>query len=508
MPANRERPLTIAILALGGEGGGVLTGWLVETAKANGYLAQSTFVAGVAQRTGATVYCVEMFPKDRAKSIGENPVFTAYPVPGDVDLVVAGEMAEIGRAIQKGFVTPNVTTLVASSHRVYSIMEKSAMGDGIIDQKPVAQIAEKAARKFVCFDMQATANETGSVISSVLLGAIAASGALPFSRETFEESIRLAGRAVEANLSGFANGYERDSAGTGPAEAVPMEAAKPSGPNGEALANRIAGSLPENVGPVALHGALRSLDYQDTNYAHAYVDQLEAILQADRAGGGEERDFALTWEVARQLALQMCYEDTIRVADLKTRRYRHERIREHVAAAPGQPMHVAEYFHPRIEEICDTLSAPIAEFILRSAGLKRIIGALFSKGRIVKKTKIGGFLMLYMISRLRRWRRGTYRYKVQQRLIGEWLESVRNALGEDYDYALSLARCIEIVKGYGDTYQRGLTRFRTTVGAVKESASTDRAAAVRRLHTAALADEKGRIFDDAVSALEHRAQET
>ena len=58
---SRERPLTIAILALGGQGGGVLTGWLVETAKANGYIAQSTFVAGVAQRTGATVYCVEMF---------------------------------------------------------------------------------------------------------------------------------------------------------------------------------------------------------------------------------------------------------------------------------------------------------------------------------------------------------------------------------------------------------------------------------------------------------------
>jgi len=110
-----------------------------------------------------------------------------------------------------------------------------------------------------------------------------------------------------------------------------------------------------------------------------------------------------------------------------------------------------------------------------------------------------------MISRLRRWRRGTYRYKVQQRLIGEWLESVRGALGEDYDYALSLARCVEIVKGYGDTYQRGLTRYRTTVDAVQNSALTDRAAAVRRLHTAALADEKDRVFDDAVSALKQSA---
>lgn len=504
MPANRERPLTIAILALGGQGGGVLTDWLVDTAQANAYLAQSTFVAGVAQRTGATVYCVELFPRERAQAIGKEPVFTAYPVPGDVDLVVAGEMAETGRAIQKGFVTPNVTTLVASSHRVYSIMEKSALGDGIVDQTPVAQIAEKAAKRFVCFDMQSSADDTGSVISAVLLGAIAATGALPFGREAFEESIRRAGRAVAANLRGFAVGYEHASAGASRAQAAPLQEAKPTGPNGEALARRIAESLPENVGTLALHGALRSLDYQDAEYAHAYVDQLEAILQADRACGGAQRSFALTCEVARQLALQMCYEDTIRVADLKTRRYRHERIRKHVAAAPGQPVYVAEYFHPRVEEVCDTLPAPIAEYVLRSAGLKRFLGVFFSKGRNVTTTTIGGFLMLDLISRMRRWRRATYRYKVQQKLIGEWLESVRSALGEDYDYALSLAHCIEIVKGYGDTYQRGLTRFRATVDTVRESASANRAADVRRLHTAALADEQSHVFDDAVSALKQR----
>jgi indolepyruvate ferredoxin oxidoreductase, beta subunit len=53
-----DRPITVAILALGGQGGGVLTKWLVELAEANGFLAQSTYVAGVAQRTGSTVYCI------------------------------------------------------------------------------------------------------------------------------------------------------------------------------------------------------------------------------------------------------------------------------------------------------------------------------------------------------------------------------------------------------------------------------------------------------------------
>ena len=238
MAEQRERPISIAILAVGGQGGGVLTKWLVDIAEANGYIAQSTFVAGVAQRTGATVYCVEMFPKDRAEALGQEPVFTPYPVPGDVDLVVVGEMAETGRAIQKGFVTPNITTLISSSHRIYSVLEKEALGDGIMDQEPIARVAEQAAKNFICFDMAAAAEETGSVISSVLLGAVAGAGALPFERKAFEATIRNSGRAVDASLRGFAAGY--DGAGEDvPAADVETQAAEPAGPNGEALKARV-----------------------------------------------------------------------------------------------------------------------------------------------------------------------------------------------------------------------------------------------------------------------------
>ena len=59
----KVRPITIAIVALGGEGGGVLADWIVDLAEHGGYLAQATSVPGVAQRTGATIYYVELFPK-------------------------------------------------------------------------------------------------------------------------------------------------------------------------------------------------------------------------------------------------------------------------------------------------------------------------------------------------------------------------------------------------------------------------------------------------------------
>ena len=492
MRDERERPITIAMLALGGQGGGVLTSWLVETAEANGYIAQSTYVAGVAQRTGATVYCVEMFPRERARAVGQLPVFTPYPIPGDVDLVIAGEMAETGRAIEKGFVTPNVTTFIASSHRVYSMPEKEALGDGIMDLQQVVEIAKKVSKQFICFDMNRAAVETESIISSVMLGAIAASGALPFERDAFEEVIRQTGKAVAANLRGFAAGFEGaindpDEPGDG------KEWLEPQGPNGLALEERIRSTLPEAVQDIAVQGALRALDYQDLRYAEEYVDRLVAFADVDSAGHG----YALAREFARQLALQMCYEDTIRVADLKTRADRFEAIRDQVRAGTEEPVKVVEYFHPRFEELCDTLPSFIGEPLSRSQAAKKILAPLFRKGRNITTTSISGFVTLHLLAKLRRIRRSTLRYKQQYAFINNWIDRVTAAAVEDYEYGLAVARCIEMVKGYGDTYERGLSRYLAIVDATTGGAN---ATAVRNMHAAALADEKGDAFRESLKS--------
>lgn len=460
---DNDRPITIAILALGGQGGGVLTKWLVDMAEANGFLAQSTYVAGVAQRTGATVYCVELYPEESALKHGRSPVFTPYPVPGDVDLVIAGEMAESGRAIQKGFVTPNTTTLIASSHRVYSITEKQAVDDGIIDQSPVAAIAETAAKKFICFDMAAAADETNSVISSVMLGAIAAADVLPFGRDAYLEVIRETGRSVEQNLAGFAAGYSGASSPVSIVTKEELPAAKPEGCNGQSLARRIESELPATARDISLHGALRALDYQDAAYANTYVDTLVQFYKDEESIAGMRQKFALTTEVARQLALQMCYEDTLRVADLKTRHDRTRRVRDQLGVADGQPAQVVEYFHPRVEEVCDTLPAGLGRYVLHSPRLKKSIARLFSKGRNIRTSSITGFLMLRAIAGMKRWRRGTYRFSVQKKLISDWLKHVRTALESNYDSALHIAQSIESVKGYGDTYERGLRRYKDAI---------------------------------------------
>jgi len=70
----------------------------VLLAEKHGWVAQSTSVPGVAQRTGATIYYVEMMPPLDGRKAG--PVADA--TPGDVDVVIASEFMEAGRSILRG----------------------------------------------------------------------------------------------------------------------------------------------------------------------------------------------------------------------------------------------------------------------------------------------------------------------------------------------------------------------------------------------------------------------
>ena len=201
------RPITIAILAMGGEGGGVLAEWIVDLAEHGGYLAQMTSVPGVAQRTGATNYYVELFPKAAAQAAGRAPVLALTPIPGDVDIVIASELMEAGRAIQRGIVTPDRTTFIVSTNRVYAMTEKIALADGRVDSGPLLEGCRLAAKRLIAGDMAQLAEATGSVISAVLFGALAGSGRCRCSASAFEAAIHRGGVGVKESIAAFAAGF-------------------------------------------------------------------------------------------------------------------------------------------------------------------------------------------------------------------------------------------------------------------------------------------------------------
>ena len=154
---NWDRPLTMTIAALGGQGGGVVTSWLVDVAEREGFHVQATSVPGVAQRTGATIYYLEFFPRDE----GRRPIMALMPAPGGSDVVVASELLESARMIQRGIVDQDSTTLIASTHRVFTIGEKAILGDGRTDEGELLSLAREHSKRLVALDMAALAESKG-----------------------------------------------------------------------------------------------------------------------------------------------------------------------------------------------------------------------------------------------------------------------------------------------------------------------------------------------------------
>ena len=184
------RPITMLIAALGGEGGGVLTQWIVSAAAQAGFPVQSTSIPGVAQRTGATTYYVEILPTKIADLNGKRPVLALTPGVGDIDIAVASELLESGRTVANGFVTPDRTHVISSLSRFYAMDEKIAMGDGRFDRDKLIKVINEHAKDALLVDMDALAKQSGSIINAVMLGAIAGCGRLPLAREQFEAAIR------------------------------------------------------------------------------------------------------------------------------------------------------------------------------------------------------------------------------------------------------------------------------------------------------------------------------
>jgi indolepyruvate ferredoxin oxidoreductase beta subunit len=498
-----DRTLKLTIAALGGQGGGVLTDWLIAIAESCGYLVQSTSVPGVAQRTGATIYYLEFFARSEAERLGREPVMALMPVPGDVDCVVASELAEAGRSIQRGLVSPERTTLIASTHRYYAIAEKSALGQGVTDTAALLELVRTQGKRAILFDMEATAEKHHAVISAVLLGAISGAGVLPFPKQSFTEAITRGGLAVRTNLAAFEDAYLQ--AQTGGAESAPEKAAALASeipqqartPALQPLLMRIR-ALPALVQPTALEGVRRLLDYQDREYATLYLTRLERIAALEPAGGAGA---ALTLATAAALALWMSFEDTLRVAQLKTRAARRARVGQEIRATAGQLFGVTEFMRPRVAEIAGTLPSGIGRRVLGSPGASRFL-ARFTGGRHIRTTTATGFLLLYLLGGARRWRRGTLRFQEENARIEAWLERLQRLAPGDYGLAVELAKAQRLIKGYGETYERGWRSFCTLLEQLERLRHrADGAQRLARLQEAALADEEGTALARELAAL-------
>ena len=414
------RPITILVSAIGGEGGGVLASWIVAAARRAGYPVQSTSIPGVAQRTGATTYYIEIFPVPIDELNGREPVMGVYPGIGDIDIMLASEFAEAGRAIANGFVTPDRTLLIASTHRVYAINERGAMGDGRFDSERLADAAAQRSRVAKLMDFRKLAESKGVSLNAILFGVLASQGGLPMDDADYKIAIDETAVAVRANLRGFDIGlalaFEEASHASLPSSEAQGVAGTPAG--------RITTEFSDVSHEVLAEGVKRLTAYQDPLYAGLYLDRLIPIRDAERAAGG---DGTLVREVGRHLALRMSYEDVIRVAQLKAAPERLERIRAEVRAGANEPVVVIDFFKPGIEEFCSILPPRLAEPAMDFARRRGWVDRAYL-GMRINATSVFGYLRLRTLASFRRFRRSAWRFSAEQGLI----DTFRRGLG-NYD---------------------------------------------------------------------------
>ncbi|HTS20889.1 MAG TPA: indolepyruvate oxidoreductase subunit beta family protein [Casimicrobiaceae bacterium] len=502
-PGNAGRPRTILITALGGQGGGVLTEWLVEAATRAGYLAQATSIPGVAQRTGATTYYVEVHPQPVASLAGRTPILGLYPVPGGVDLLVASELLEAVRMVQGGMASPGETLLVASISRTLTTVEKMALTDGRFDSAKLLEVARAYCRRLVAFDMEAVAREAGTAISAVMAGTIAGSGVLPFASGAVEAAIRASGMSVAANLLGFERGIAAMTDGASAARPVEFDgAAKTTGPTREGDVQ-----FPAQVRDIVGAGIERVTDFQDRAYAELYLRRLRRILAVESAiDPGAEHGHALTRESARFLALWMAFDDVARVAALKSRAARFARVRREVGARAGDIVRIADFFKPGVPELAGMLPPGLARRLVAWDRRRQQRGRLPLAWPLrIRADSASGFLALRVLASCKWLRRRGLRCAEEQALIERWLAAIESAARSDWQTAHEIALCGRLIKGYGATNERGKRNLVHILDHVARggafASETERAAAIRSARDAALADESGKTLDATLVSL-------
>jgi indolepyruvate ferredoxin oxidoreductase beta subunit len=324
--------------------------------------------------------------------------------------------------------------------------------------------------------------------------------------ENFAESIRESGVAVESNLKGFEVGLAYMKGNLNLPDAAPTKKFRAPKPSADSLIAEVAASYPGEALSIVTEGVKRLVDYQNATYAKLYLDRLSGVLAIDRERGGERNNWALTVETGRYLALMMSYEDIIRVADLKSRRSRFQRVRTEVMAKENEPVHMTEFLKPGFDEFTSIMPAwlgrPIMNWAMGNNWAKN-----YNFAMRVRTHTIFGFVRVWGLSKLRFYRPRTYRYSQEQPAIEGWLEIVKDAAALHYQLAVEIAELANLRKGYSDTHKRGLENFARIMADISIPCSKAEkdpawgAEALVQLRTAALADPEGGALDKAFTAL-------
>ncbi len=457
---------SIFLSAVGGQGGNLLAEWIFQAATFDGHRAQAVSLPGLSQRGGATSFYLEVAAGTDRERLSKM-VFSQHPVPGEVDLIIAQEFLELARLLQEGYSSPH-SKIVASTHRVYTVGEKTPAWDGPVPPETLVAAARALSGEFVGFNAVELAQKNGLdelAVNAVLLGAVCASNALPISEVAYEKAIVRVGIAAEMNQRAFELGRRFvESGGHRSVESSPVEpwedfvvarAGKLAGglrPGFRELVTPLPGRYGQSLARLLGEALWRLLDYQDMTHGREFLETVQEVHDLDRSLRPEGPP-QLTEIFAKGLGTWMAYEDGIRVAQLKTRSERFDSIRSRLGVRSDQVYEVREFLKPDAEEIYAILPTWLVDPLLALGPVRRFLERRHFPQH-PRTTSLRGMLRLRMLLLLKPFRRSSWRYRKERALMRQYVLRVKDAAAVDYRVACLMARTGQMVKGYGDTRRK------------------------------------------------------
>ncbi|HEX6722695.1 MAG TPA: indolepyruvate oxidoreductase subunit beta family protein, partial [Burkholderiaceae bacterium] len=406
-----------------------------------------------------------------------------------------------------GLVDGQRTLVIASSARTLTTAERMPLGDGRVDADTLLQLVRAHSREHHVLDLNVLAREAGTVVSAVMLGAIAGSGLLPFAREHYEAVVARSGRGAEASRRGFDSAYARVASARAHGSYVERVVGAPTADAAAApppLPSEIAAAFPPVLHSMLALGHARVRAYQDDAYAALYVQRLQRVLQAERQHDPlAVHGFATTREAARWLALWMAFDDIVRVAALKLLPERWARVRREAKAGADDVLKVYDHFKPGVPEFAGLLPSRWAHALMRWDASRRARGdEPWAMPLQLGTHTVFGTLLLKLLAAQRWLRRRGHRYADEQALIERWLDAVVRHTSSDWRLGHEIVLCGRLIKGYGGTHERGRANLLHILDQLAERApfasAAERAQAIAQARGAALLDEGGTALDEAL----------
>lgn len=469
--AHENNILKILIPAVGGQGGGVLTEWLVNALLNSDYEVQSISLPGLAQRGGSAVYYIEAYKYNLHN--GTTPIiFSQYPIPGDVDIILCQEFLELGRILEQGYGSKK-TTIISSTHRVYSTLEKLPVSSGIYSEEKLHIIANEFSSEFIGLNALGLAKHNKMddlAVNAILLGALCASHSIPLGIEDLKSSIDKVGIAVKNNLRAFEIGYDyvANNSATNVKDKIDfaryIDEKEISTKNiykedFKNIAEYIDNHFTEKLKIYLIEAVHRLIDYQNPKYARNYLDTISKVIKEDKS-----QDSDISKEFVKNLALLLSYEDGIRVAELKIKSLRFSKIKDEMQIKDNQIFNVIDYLKPDAYEIYGLLPNIIISPLITIINITPL-NRLKRKQKDItfaqkpETTSFFGFVRLFLLTKIKFLRPYSHRFANEHKVIDKYIESTLKYTDINSSLGASVAKSGSLIKGYGDVRRKSVDVF-------------------------------------------------